>query len=89
MNNNKLFVSNISFKTSETDLADFFAQSGSVVNAHIATDRTTGQQRGFGFVEMASAKEADSAIQQLNGQNLMGRDVSVVMSQPKPRPMGY
>jgi cold-inducible RNA-binding protein len=89
MSNNKLFVSNISFKTTETELADFFAQSGSVVKAHIATDRQTGQQRGFAFVEMSTAQEADSAIKELNGQNLGGRDVSVVISQPKPRAFGY
>jgi RNA recognition motif-containing protein len=89
MNNNKLFVSNISFKTSETELADFFAQSGSVLKAHIATDRQTGQQRGFAFVEMSSDEEANSAIKELNGLSLGGRDVSVVMSQPKPRAFGY
>ena len=89
MSNNKLFVSNLSFKTTESELADFFSQSGSVLKAHIATDRQTGQQRGFGFIEMATSNEAEAAINELHGQNLMGRDVSVVISQPKPKSFGY
>ncbi len=89
MSNNKLFVSNLSYKTTETELANLFAQSGSVVKTHIATDRQTGQQRGFGFIEMSTAEEAESAIQQLHGHNLQGREISVVVSQPKPRSSDY
>lgn len=88
-NNNKLFVSNLSYKTTESDLESLFAQSGSVVKTHIATDRATGQQRGFGFIEMSTAQEAESAIKQLHGHNLQGREISVVVSQPKPRSSDY
>ena len=89
MTNNKLFVSNLSYKITEPELATLFAQSGTVVKAHIATDRQTGQQRGFAFVEMSTQAEAESAIQDLNGHNLLGRDISVVVSQPKPKAFGY
>jgi len=89
MTNNKLFVSNLSYKTTETELANLFAQSGNVLKTHIATDRETGKQRGFGFIEMSTQQEAESAIQQLHGHNLLGREISVVVSQPKPKSFDY
>ncbi len=89
MSNNKLFVSNLSYRTTETELANLFGQSGTVVKAQIATDRQTGQQRGFGFIEMSTPQEAGAAIESLHGYNLGGREISVVISQPKPKSFDY
>ncbi len=89
MSNNKLFVSNLSYKTTEAELADLFAQTGTVVKAQIAMDRQTGQQRGFGFIEMSTPQEAGTAIEKLHGHNLAGREISVVVSQPKPKSFDY
>ncbi len=83
--NNKLFVGNLAYRVSEQELGDLFSQQGSVVSTHIATDRVTGKQRGFGFVEMSSSAEAENAIKGLNGFALQGRPISVTVSQPKPR----
>ena len=83
--NNKLFVGNLAYRVSEEELGSLFAESGSVVSTHIATDRATGKQRGFGFVEMSTTAEAEAAIKSLNGYMLQGRQLSVTISQPKPR----
>ena len=65
--NTKLFVGNVSFNTTENDLQDTFAAHGTVVEANLMTDRTSGRPRGFGFVTMASPEEAQKAIDALNG----------------------
>lgn len=83
--NNKLFVGNLAYRVSEDELTELFQQKGAVVSTHIATDRATGKQRGFGFVEMSTQTEAESAIKDLNGFSLQGRPISVSVSQPKPR----
>jgi RNA recognition motif-containing protein len=73
----KLFVGNLSFGTTSEDLKTFFAQAGTCESATVITDRATGRSRGFGFVEMSSASEADNAIATLNGHELQGRKVTV------------
>jgi RNA recognition motif-containing protein len=73
----KLFVGNLSFDTTSADLEALFAQIGSCESAAVITDRATGRSRGFGFVEMSSASEADKAIADLNGKELHGRAISV------------
>lgn len=82
---NKLFVGNLAYRVSEEELGELFAQTGSVVSTHIAMDRVTGKQRGFGFVEMSTQAEAEAAIKEFNGHMLQGRPMSVSISQPKPR----
>lgn len=82
---NKLFVGNLAYRVSEEELGELFAQTGSVVSTHIAMDRDTGKQRGFGFVEMSTQSEAEAAIKEFNGHMLQGRPLSVSISQPKPR----
>jgi cold-inducible RNA-binding protein len=67
MENNKLFVGNLSFDTTENDLQDTFAAHGSVLETKLMTDRETGRARGFGFVTMSTAEEAQKAISALNG----------------------
>jgi len=85
-----IYVGNLSFDTSETELQAAFASYGAVSTARIATDRDTGRARGFGFVEMANQTEAQAAIQALNGSNLQGRALTVNEARPREdrRPSG-
>lgn len=78
----KLYVGNLSWNTSEDGLRDFFAAIGDVQSAKIITDRDTGRSRGFGFVEMDAA-DADRAINELNGQDLDGRQLRVNEAQER------
>jgi len=81
--NTKLFVGNLSFKTTENDLQDTFAAHGTVVEANLMTDRTTGRPRGFAFVTMGSPEDAKKAIDALNGAALDGRNLTVNEARPK------
>jgi RNA recognition motif-containing protein len=73
----KLFVGGLSFSTSTDRLREAFAACGNVESASVVTDRDTGRSRGFGFVEMATNEEAESAISKLNGTSLDGRTIQV------------
>jgi RNA recognition motif-containing protein len=73
----KLFIGGLAFSTSTERLREVFAAAGQVESAAVVTDRETGRSRGFGFVEMATAEEADQAITQFNGKNLDGRQLRV------------
>jgi cold-inducible RNA-binding protein len=87
--NTKLFVGNLSFNTTENDLQDAFTAHGTVVEANLMTDRETGRPRGFGFVTMSSAEEAQKAVDALNGSTLDGRNLTVNEARPKTeRPSG-
>ncbi len=87
--NNKLFVGNLSFQTTENDLQDAFAAYGTVTETNLMMDRMTGRPRGFGFVTMATAEEAQAAIAGLNGRDLSGRDITVNVARPREeRPAG-
>jgi RNA recognition motif-containing protein len=79
-----IFVGNLSYQTSQDDLTTAFSPFGAVERVSIVTDRETGQSRGFGFVEMAEAHEAQNAISQLNGAQLHGRTLNVNEARPKP-----
>jgi cold-inducible RNA-binding protein len=81
--NTKLFVGNLSFKTTEAELEQMFSRSGTVVSVAIPTDRETGRKRGFAFVEMQSLEEANKAIEEFNGQTIDGRQIVVNASRPK------
>lgn len=81
--NTKLFVGNLSFNTTENDLQDAFANHGTVVEANVMTERTSGRSRGFGFVTMSTAEEAQKAIDALNGAALDGRNLTVNIARPK------
>ena len=72
-----IFVGNLSFDTTSADLESLFAHAGTITSATVITDRDTGRSRGFGFVEMSSASEAQKAIQELNGKELQGRTLNV------------
>ena len=80
---NKLFVGNLSFETTENDLQDAFAAHGTVVEANLMTDRVTGRPRGFGFITMGTAEEAQKAIAALNGSQLGGRALTVNVAKPR------
>lgn len=87
--NNKLFVGTLSFDTTENDLQDAFAAFGTVTEANLMMDRMTNRSRGFGFVTMGSAEEAQSAIAGLNGKELSGRALTVNVARPREeRPGG-
>jgi cold-inducible RNA-binding protein len=82
----KIFVGNLSFSTTSADLETLFSEVGTCESATVVTDRETGRSRGFGFVEMSSASEADKAISTLNGRDIGGRQINV--NEAKPREGG-
>jgi RNA recognition motif-containing protein len=84
----KLFIGGLSFSTSTDRLRELFAEVGAVESATVVTDRDTGQPRGFGFVEMATAEEAAQAVQRLNGHTLDGRQLKVELAKPSDRSGG-
>jgi cold-inducible RNA-binding protein len=79
----KLFIGGLAFSTSNDRLREVFAEAGSVESASVVTDRDTGQSRGFGFVEMASAEEAAAAVKKFNGQQVDGRTLKVEIANSK------
>jgi len=81
--NNKLFVGNLSFQTTENELQDAFAAHGTVVEANLMMDRISGRPRGFGFVTMSTPEEAQKAIAALNGAQLGGRALTVNVARPR------
>jgi len=85
----KLFVGNLSFNTTENDLQDAFAAHGTVIEANLMMDRATGRPRGFAFVTMSSAEEAQKAIAAMNGKEMDGRALTVNVARPREeRPPG-
>jgi RNA recognition motif-containing protein len=79
-----MYVSNLSFHTTDEDLRKLFAEFGTVSSAKVITDRETGRSRGFGFVEMESDKEGNEAIKKLNQKEIEGRLLSVSIAREKP-----
>jgi len=78
-----IYVSNLSFHTSEEDLKDLFSKFGTVSSAKIIMDRETNRSRGFAFVEMPSDEEGNKALTGLNGKEIQGRPLSVSMARAK------
>ena len=78
----KLFVAGLSFSTSNERLREVFGQAGAVESAAVVMDRDTGRSRGFGFVEMATAPEAEAAVAKFNGQDVDGRTLKVERANP-------
>ena len=79
----KIYVGNLSYKVTEDDLKDLFAEFGTVTEINVITDRETGRPRGFAFVEMDSDDEATKAINSLNGKELQDREI--VVNEARPR----
>ena len=84
----KLYVGNLSFQTTENDLQDLFEQHGKVTDVALMMDRTTGRPRGFGFVTMSSAEEAQKAIEGMNGKEMDGRALTVNVAKPREERSG-
>ena len=80
---NKLFVGNLSFNTTENDLNTAFGAHGTVTETNLMMDRETGRPRGFGFITMSSAAEAQTAIEALNGKDMDGRALTVNVAKPR------
>jgi RNA recognition motif-containing protein len=79
----KLYVGNLAFETSGENLRQHFEQAGTVETATVVEDRETGRSRGFGFVEMSSSEEGQAAIEQFNGNDLDGRNLTVNVAKPR------
>ena len=87
---NKLYVGNLAYAVRDEDLNQAFGQFGTVTSAKVMMDRDTGRSKGFGFVEMSSDAEAQSAIDGMNGQSLSGRAIVVNEARPREdRPGGF
>jgi RNA recognition motif-containing protein len=78
----KLFIGGLSFSTSSDRLREVFAQAGVVESAQVVMDRETGRSRGFGFIEMATTEEAETAVKKFNGHELDGRTLKVEHAKP-------
>ena len=78
----KLYVGNLSYSVRDEDLQQQFSQFGEVRSAKVMMERDTGRSKGFGFVEMGNAAEAEAAIQGLNAKNFGGRDLTVNIARP-------
>ena len=78
-----IYVGNLSYQTTEDELRDLFAEFGDVVSAKLIADKFTGQSKGFGFVEMSNNSEAQKAMDELNGRDVNGRNVTVNQARPR------
>jgi cold-inducible RNA-binding protein len=83
MNQNRLFVGNLSYKTMENDLQDYFSQAGVVTSVNLMLDKVTGKSRGFAFVEFATPEEANKAVEQLHNKEFQGRALTVNVARPR------
>ena len=85
----KLYVGNLPFSTTESELEELFGRMGSVESVNVIRDMATGRARGFAFVEMATEEDAQKAVTELDQQDLGGRSLTVNEAKPKPdRPRG-
>jgi RNA recognition motif-containing protein len=80
---NKLYVGNLSYGTTDSDLQGLFEPHGTVQSAQVIMDRDTGRSKGFGFIEMDSGEQAQAAITALNGQEVNGRALTVNEARPR------
>lgn len=83
MNQNRLFVGNLSYQTMQQDLEDYFSQAGAVTSVNLMLDKVTGKSRGFAFVEMATDAEAAKAIEQFHNKEFQGRALTVNVARPR------
>ena len=84
----KLYVGNLSYTTTETDLQTLFAQAGAVKSVALIKDRDSGRSKGFAFVEMETQQDMQNAISMFNGKDLQGRDLSVTIARPREERSG-
>ena len=87
---NKLYVGNLPYSATEDDLKNHFSQAGTVTSVALIKDRATGRAKGFGFVELSTAEEAQKAISMFHGQEFMGRTITVNVARPREeRPRNF
>lgn len=93
MSETRLFVGNLSYKTGEQDLKDYFSQAGVVTSVNLMVDKFTGKSRGFAFIEFATPEEAQRAVDQFNSKEFQGRTLTVNIARPReerpPRQGGF
>ncbi|HXG53009.1 MAG TPA: RNA-binding protein [candidate division Zixibacteria bacterium] len=85
----KIYVGGLPYSTTDAQLQEIFSAHGTVESARVITDKFTGRSRGFGFVEMSTAEEAQRAIQALNGSDLEGRSLTVNEARPLEKRSGF
>ncbi len=78
-----IYVGNLNYEVTQDDLSEVFSEYGKVKRVHLPTDRETGRKRGFGFVEMETEAEEETAIETLNGAEWMGREIKVNKARPR------
>jgi cold-inducible RNA-binding protein len=83
MNQNRLFVGNLSYQTMQDDLQEYFSQAGVVTSVNLMQDKVTGKSRGFAFVEYVTAEEASKAVEQFHGKEFQGRALTVNVARPR------
>ncbi len=83
MNQNRLFVGNLSYQTMENDLQDYFSQAGAVTSVNLMLDKVTGKSRGFAFIEFSTADEANKAVEQFHNKEFQGRALTVNIARPR------
>jgi RNA recognition motif-containing protein len=83
MNENRLFVGNLSYQTMENDLQEYFSQAGVVTSVNLMLDKVTGRSRGFAFVEFATSEEATKAVEKFHNQEFQGRTLTVNVARPR------
>lgn len=85
MSNNpcRLFVGNLSYRTLERDLSDYFSQAGVVTSCNLMLDKFTGKSRGFAFIEFGTSEEANKAVEMFNGKEFQGRQLTVNIARPR------
>jgi cold-inducible RNA-binding protein len=89
MNPTRLFVGNLPYQTLEQDIQDMFSQAGNVTSVNLMFDKFTGKSRGFAFVELSTAEEANKAVEMFNGKDMQGRALTVNIARPREeRPRG-
>lgn len=83
MNESRLFVGNLAYQTMDNDLQDYFSQAGVVSSVNVMMDKFTGKSRGFAFVEMGSAEEANKAVEMFHNKEFQGRALTVNIARPR------
>ncbi|QDU81151.1 RNA recognition motif (RRM, RBD, or RNP domain) [Polystyrenella longa] len=78
-----IYVGNLAYQTSSSDLESAFGEYGEVVRAQVVSDRDTGRSKGFGFVEMSNSDDAQMAIRNMDGQEVQGRNLKVNLARPR------
>jgi cold-inducible RNA-binding protein len=83
MNESRLFVGNLSYRTMESDLQDYFAQAGAINSVDLMLDKFTGKSRGFAFIEFATAEGANKAVEMFHNKEFQGRALTVNIARPR------